>query len=293
MATLEHVLRTPRIPLLGALACAVGLAITGALAILVPIAHAKDAVSLQAFIALNRPRLTPTIDHVAHLADPAPYALIGISLALVALARGRGRVALAIVALLVVTGLTTETLKQLLATPRFSEWLGDGQIASASWPSGHATASMTLALCGVLAAPARWRPAAAGIGASFAIAVSYAILALGWHFPSDVIGGFLVAAMWTLLAVAALVAVEGPKESRARGPGGEGVVAVTMGAGLAAVVFVVAVARPTQLSTFAHAHTSFFVVSAAIAVLATGLAFAVSESVPAPRAARRRRSQRG
>jgi hypothetical protein len=31
----------------------------------------------------------------------------------------------------------------------------------------------------------------------FAIAVSYAILALGWHFLSDVIGGFFVAAMWT------------------------------------------------------------------------------------------------
>jgi len=286
------VLRTPRIPLLGALACAIGLTITGLLAYLVPIVHNRDAVSLQAFIALNRPRLTPTIDHIAHLADPAPYALIGVSLALLALARGRWPVTLAILALLFVNGATTESLKQLLATPRFSEWLGDGQIAAASWPSGHATASMTLALCAVLAVPARMRPAVAGVGACFAIAVSYAILALGWHFPSDVIGGFLVAAMWTLLACAALVAYEGPKEIRHERPG-EGAVAVTVGAGLAAIIFVVAVARPAQLSTYAQQHTSFFVVASSIAVLATGLALAVSGSVPAPTAARRRRWPRG
>jgi membrane-associated phospholipid phosphatase len=287
------VLRTPRIPLLGALACAIGLALTGVLAYLVPLAHAKDAISLQAFLALNRPRLTPTIEHVAHLADPAPYALIGLSLALVALARGRGRVALAIVVLLIATGVTTEGLKHLLATQRPSEWLGEGQIALASWPSGHATASMTLALCAVLAAPARLRPIVAGLGACFAIAVSYAILALGWHFPSDVIGGFFVAALWTLLAVAALITLEGPKELRRDAHAREGAVMATMGAGMAAVVFLVAAARPAQLSTFAQEHTSFFVVGSAIAVLATGLALAVSGSAPAPRAAPRRRSRHG
>ena len=52
---------------------------------------------------------------------------------------------------------------------------------------------MALALCAVLAVPARWRPAAATAGGLFALGVAYAILALGWHFPSDVIGGYLVA----------------------------------------------------------------------------------------------------
>lgn len=272
------VLRTPKIPLLAALACALGLAVTGVLAYLVPIAQNRDAVTLQAFIELNRPRLTPFIAHVAHLADPAPYALIGLSLAVVALVRRRPRTALAIVVLLLVTGATTESLKHLLANPRFSEWLGSGQIAAASWPSGHATASMTLALCAVLAAPAPLRPAVAGIGALFAIAVSYAILTLGWHFPSDVIGGFLVAAMWTLLAVAGLIAWERVRPSPARRAPGEdragreGVVAVALGAGFASMIAAVAVARPAQLSEFAEQHTSFFVVAATIAGLATALA---------------------
>jgi len=285
MSTLEAVLRTPRIPFIGAVLCAVGLALTGVLAYLVPVIHNRDAVTLQGFISLNRPRLTPLFDHVAHLADPAPYALIGLSLAVVALARRRARVALAILVLLVVTGFTTESLKHVLAHPRFSEWLGEGQIAAASWPSGHATAAMTLALCAVLASPARMRPAVAGIGALFAVSVSYAILALGWHFPSDVIGGFLVAAMWTLFAVSALVAAEGVRPARVRREplpdvaGREGVIAVSLGAGLAVIVAAVAIARPEQISTFAEAHTSFFVVAAGIAALATALATGLARAV--------------
>ena len=290
----DGVLRTPRIPLFGALACAIGLTITGLLAYLVPIVHARDAVSLQAFIALNRPRLTPLIDHVAHLADPAPYALIGLSLALLALARGRWPVTLAILALLFVNGATTESLKQLLATPRFSEWLGDGQIAAASWPSGHATASMTLALCAVLAAPPRLRPAVAGVGACFAIAVSYAILALGWHFPSDVIGGYLVAAMWTLLAVRGAGRLRGPEADPARAaPGGRGARS-TIGAAFAAVARSSSPSRARRSCRLRPASTRRSSSSPRrIAALATGLALVVSGSVPAPTAARRRRSPRG
>ena len=63
---------------------------------------------------------------------------------------------------------------------------------------------MSLALACVLAASRRWRPFVAAIGAAFAIAVSYSFLTLAWHLPSDVFGGFLVAGIWTLLAVAAV-----------------------------------------------------------------------------------------
>src|SRR5204863_3674731 len=99
---------------------------------------------------------------------------------------------------------TTELLKPLLAHPRTAEWLGDSQVAAASWPSGHATAAMTVALCAVLVAPAALRPLAAVAGSLFALAVSFSILVQHWHFPSDVVGGYLVAATWGLLAVAAL-----------------------------------------------------------------------------------------
>ena len=61
---------------------------------------------------------------------------------------------------------------------------------------------MSLALALVLAVPARRRPLAAALGAVFAVAVSYSFLTLGWHYPSDVLGGFLVAVIWAQLALA-------------------------------------------------------------------------------------------
>ena len=61
----------------------------------------------------------------------------------------------------------------------------------------------------VLAVPSRMRPATAAFGAAVAVAVSYSFLTLGWHYPSDVFGGFLLAGCWTLLAVAAVSMLEG------------------------------------------------------------------------------------
>src|SRR3954449_4721519 len=195
-------LRKPSIALLAALACVAGLGVTLVLAYFAPPFGGRDAATLQGFLGLNGPRLTPLLSHVAHLADPAPYALIGLALVIMALVRRRGRVALAITVVLIGSAVMTQPLKPLLAHPRPQEWLGKGQISAASWPSGHATAAMALALCATLAVPALWRPAVATAGGLFAIAVGYATLSLGWHFPSDTIGGFLVAALWTALAIA-------------------------------------------------------------------------------------------
>ena len=281
-------LRHPRNALLGALACLIGLTVTGILAYLVPIAQTRDSATLQGFVALNQPRLTELIADVAHLADPKPYAVIGLALAALAAARRRPRVAVAILFLLFLTGATTQTLKQLLAQPRFSDWLGDGQIAAASWPSGHATASMTLGLCAVLASPPVARPTVAAIGALFAISVSYSILALGWHFPSDVIGGFFVASMWTLVAVAIIAAL--PERDHGRGPALLQLVPdqaqsafgpMVIGAAAVSVVVVAWVARPEAASAFALERPWFVLGALTIAALATALAAGLARGVRA------------
>src|SRR4051812_31203152 len=190
-------LRRPGPPLALAALAAVALAVTGVLAKLIPLTRQGDGYALNGFVELNRPQLTPLLDAIAHSADPGPYAITAVLLALVALARGRARVAIAIPLLFVLTGLTTEALKHALAAPRYDEWLGPwAQINEASWPSGHSTAAMTMALCAVLAAPPRLRPTVAAIGSAYAVAVAYAILTLGWHFPSDVFGGYLVASLY-------------------------------------------------------------------------------------------------
>src|SRR5438128_469793 len=85
--------------------------------------------------------------------------------------------------------LAATLIKPLLAHPRAANLLGGVRPPQAgSWPSGHATAAMSLALCCVLAAPGRLRPAVAALGAAFAVAVSYSFQTLGWHYPSDVLG---------------------------------------------------------------------------------------------------------
>jgi membrane-associated phospholipid phosphatase len=205
---------TPRrtLPLLSALACLLGLAVVGLLVLGVPAARERDVAILHGFVALDRPSVHGEFVTLSGLADPVPYALAGLACIAVALARRRPWRALAVLSLLLVTGLTTQALKHLLAEPRFTSWLGaDNQIDPTAWPSGHSTAAMTLALCAVMVAPPALRAVTALVGGAFAVGVGYSVLVLAWHFPSDVLGGFLVAGIWTSLAVAVLHRVERPE----------------------------------------------------------------------------------
>jgi len=161
-----------------------------------------DASILGGFVDLTRPRLDRVTNFIATLCSPSPYVYLAALPVLVALVRRRPRVAVMIAVVILCANETTELLKPLLAAPRDPGPFG--LVYNASWPSGHATAAMSLALCSIIAAPARWRPAVAAAMAAFAIAVSYSFLELAWHYPSDVLGGFLVAGTWTLFGVAGL-----------------------------------------------------------------------------------------
>jgi membrane-associated phospholipid phosphatase len=167
-----------------------------------PLLRLKDAVALHEFTLLDRPSVESVGSFLLHLLEPLLFTIWGAALVLVAIARGRPRVAAVAAALLALAPLTSETLKPLLAHPHVA--FGGTRIGAASWPSGHATSALTLVLCAVLVAPARRRPLVAAIGACFALAVGIALLVLAWHMPSDVIGGYLVAILWTALAVAYL-----------------------------------------------------------------------------------------
>jgi MYXO-CTERM domain-containing protein len=281
-------LRRPGPPLALAGLALVALALTGVLAKLIPITQQGDGRTLNGFVGLNSPRLTPLLDHIAHSADPGPYALVALGLALVALVRRRWRVALAIPVLFVLTGATTEALKHLLASQRFDEWLGpNAQISAASWPSGHSTAAMTMALCAVLAAPPRLRPTVAALGSAYALAVAYSILTLGWHFPSDVFGGYLVASTYVLVAIAIVNASERRWPSRhgaeAAARPGDVVPAVLVGLLAAGIAAGLALARPHQLLGYASNHTTFVAGALAIAGLAALIAGVMAIGFRGPR----------
>ena len=121
-----------------------------------------------------------------------------------ALALGRPRHAALVVALVGLTSVSSQVLKGLLAYPRHDSAAGTTFIAPEAFPSGHATASMTLAIALVIVVPRALRPAAALVGAALAVGVSFSIVALGWHFPSDVVGGYLLATGWALVLLAGL-----------------------------------------------------------------------------------------
>jgi membrane-associated phospholipid phosphatase len=273
-------LRRPRTALLGALACLAGLALTGLLAHTVPGAHVRDSASLNGFALLDRPWLDPILSRIAHLADPDVYAVLAAALVLAALAQRRRQVAGAVAVVVVAAPATTELLKPLVAHPRTAEWLGNSQIGAASWPSGHATASMTVAVCAVLVAPAVLRPLAAVAGSLFALAVSFSILIQQWHFPSDVVGGYFVAAGWGLLAVAVL------RRWPAPGPPARPPVdrwasarpAMVLLALVGIVAAAVVLERPRALAHYLADRPSFAVAAASIVALAGVLAGALAYS---------------
>jgi membrane-associated phospholipid phosphatase len=201
-----------------AASCALGLVAVGLVAVRAG-GYERDATVLHGFADLYRRRADAGLEAIAHAVNPLPYALLGMLCVAAALARRRGWRAVAVGVVLIGSGLTTQALKHLLAEPRYTPWLGFDQIDEASWPSGHATAAMALALCAVIAVAPRLRTVTALVGGAGAICVSYATLVLAWHYPSDVLAGLLVAGLWVALAQAALVRLEDDDEGTLlRGP---------------------------------------------------------------------------
>jgi membrane-associated phospholipid phosphatase len=118
-----------------------------------------------------------------------------VLVAAVAIVRRRPRLALFAAASVGISVLTTEILKHfLLDRPQ----LVPSYIFDNSYPSGHTTVGMAVAVAAMLVVPRRLLiPTAVGAGL-FGSAFGVAVVAAGWHRPSDAVGAFLV-----VIAVAA------------------------------------------------------------------------------------------
>jgi membrane-associated phospholipid phosphatase len=271
------VLRRSRPLLLGAGACLVALLVVRAVAFGTGAGRRGDTRVLEGFAGLDRPSIHSPASLVANLASPKPFVVLTLVLLGISLVRGRPRTAVAVGAALALANLTTQILKPALASPRAADLPPGHGVDAASWPSGHATASMALALALIVVVPPRLRPAAAAAGAAFTVAVSFSFLVLSWHFPSDVIGGYLVAGLWMTLALAALAEGErrwptaavrerGTSLVEALAPAG-GLVALT-----ALLALVVAASRPEAVTAYAREHTTFVLGAGVIGALGLGLA---------------------
>jgi len=242
--------------------CAALAALLWALAVFAHPVARLDAAALIGFTGLDGDRLHPFAEAVASFGDPGSFAVLGAALIAGALLRGRPRTAVAVAVVLLGSSVTTQVLKPLLAATRDAGWL-ETPVDTAAWPSGHATAAMALALGLVLVAPRRWRPYAGVAGAAFAATVGYAILVLGWHYPSDVLGGVLVATAWTLGAVGVLRPAEAPLHARALVPP-----SLAVGGAAVAVAAAVVLPRLGAVLAYAQEHTAFAATVPALALLA-------------------------
>jgi len=93
-----------------------------------------------------------------------------------------------------------------------------------SFPSGHTTAAAAAMGLMYVISPPKLRPVVQPIAWLFATITGVATLVCGWHRPSDIAAGFLVAAFWMVLASAILQRIqplsqETPKTSWSRSLG--------------------------------------------------------------------------
>lgn len=193
--------RRVKMPLLGAVACLVAL---------VPVAVA--AYKIGPFVRLDRSILFGlvqteggTIESAAELirfVGELPVVIVLLA-GIVLLGRhlGRRREALAAFGVVLGAAISGQLLKLVFAYPRFEDayWTHPQELA---FPSGHTTAAASLSIALVLVVPPARRLAAAAIGIVVTAAVGISVVVLGWHYPSDVLGGLLVASAWGLAAVA-------------------------------------------------------------------------------------------
>jgi membrane-associated phospholipid phosphatase len=146
----------------------------------------------------------------------ATIALAALAAVLLLVRRRRRDLAAVSIATLIGANATTYLLKPLLAG---ADPLG-GEAArgiDASFPSGHASAAMSLALVAVILAPPRRRGPVALVAALYAGCMGVGLVALSFHYPSDVVAGFLWAGAW-FAAMTAIIRPRGKQHATAPAP---------------------------------------------------------------------------
>jgi len=163
----------------------------------------------------TRPTVQRATAHLLNTITLSSLVLGSAVIALIAVARRRVHLAVIAGALLLVANVTAQVLKdRVLPRPL----LVNPDPLGPSFPSGHATVAMSLAVALFLVVPARLRAMTASAGLLYACGVGTGTVTAGWHRPSDVTGGFLVAIGTGAAAGAALVVWCGTGRARASEP---------------------------------------------------------------------------
>ncbi len=147
---------------------------------------------------------------IATLGDPLP--MLGMLTAVCAIALLRRRPSDALAALLVVAGanLTTQLLKVAFAHPRVKAAFGADPFGPNTFPSGHTTAVASIAVACAFVVSDRLRGLTLVVGGAVTLAVGASVVRIGWHYPSDVLGGVFVASAWGFAVLALMRLLRAP-----------------------------------------------------------------------------------
>lgn len=151
-------------------------------------------------------RATPFFDSVfsigTNLGGAPVVALVSVVM-VSALVRRRLYVRALTVALIIGgSSVANIVLKNVFERARPELWVRLVQEQSFSFPSGHAMASMALASALILLVwNTRWRNITIGIAALYVLFIGFSRLYLGVHYPTDILGGWIAATVWTAFVI--------------------------------------------------------------------------------------------
>ncbi|MDT8321675.1 MAG: phosphatase PAP2 family protein [Xanthomonadales bacterium] len=143
--------------------------------------------------------LTTATKGITHAGSGPFVLLLGASLVALTWRRAGRAGALKLGAVIAIYLLLIPLLKELIGRPRPDWPVSLVETASLSFPSGHAARAVLIYVLAALVLPmltSASRALTLAVCAALALAVGVSRVALGVHWPSDVIGSWLLAGFW-------------------------------------------------------------------------------------------------
>ena len=153
-----------------------------------------DTLSMNA-VQEHMPLRTVPVRTLEVLVSVPTLVVIGVVLVAVTLLRRRLGLTVRAGLVFVAANVTTQVLKDFLPRPN----MGIGHVLENSFPSGHVTAAASVVVVAIAVVPVGVRSLVAYVGAVFMALVGLAVVNVGWHRPSDVLGALIVVCFFALL----------------------------------------------------------------------------------------------
>jgi membrane-associated phospholipid phosphatase len=159
----------------------------------------------------DRARVQEATGNLLQTVSIASIVIIGSACVAVALVRRNPLVAAGVVILIGGANVTTQFLKEKLPS---DDLISNPILPGNSYPSGHTTVAISLAIAMVLVAPPVSRGIVAAFGTAYAALIGAGTVTSGWHYPSDPVGAYLVTVGWGAAIAAAILIVRGRARRR-------------------------------------------------------------------------------